>query len=565
MTVRKAAVCAMTFVTISLLMLPQVMADAVEGSAPGTMWSKDCGGNARGYSVQQAMDGGYIIAGATHLWEDMYLVKTDSSGNVQWHRTYGGSASECAYSVLQTSDGGYVLAGYTESYVTPGSARNVYIIKTDLNGELVWSKSYGGKNYAYALSMDYTSDGGFILTGIALPYKPLGGGSSEDVYLLKTDSNGNMEWDKIFEDDSGPEEAWSVQQTSDGGYVIGGWTHGVGMNDFYLIKTDSSGNMQWDKTYGGSGNDQAYSVQQANDGGYVITGHTDSFGGGTQAYLVKADSNGNMMWQKTYKGIETTYADSVQQTSDGGYVIAGATYELNKPGEIYLVRTNSNGNVLWGKTYGTGEASSFQPTSDGGYIILSGFVLLKTETDTIVSGTVTNGVLDAKSKSDTEVYVTGSGAVAVGKYSSTPATPTFTAVGKYLDVLIDSASGITELKIRFYYTDNDASLFDEASLKMYWWTGSEWVLCNPQTLHIDAVNDYSGYIEVTAQVTGTTPTLNELVGTPFGFGGSTRPIIQPVGGVVVPTNKLEIVTPYLALAGLVIAVSTVAVVKKRRD
>ncbi|MEM2865199.1 MAG: hypothetical protein QXR65_08065, partial [Candidatus Bathyarchaeia archaeon] len=186
----------------------------------------------------------------------------------------------------------------------------------------------------------------------------------------------------------------------------------------------------------------------------------------------------------------------------------------------------------------------------------------------VPAGTTTtvNALTDANTQVDVTT-TTGTPTVTVAQYPSNPGgAPTFTAVGLYYDVSIDTAAGVTSLTIRFYYKDADIAGFVESSLKAYWWTGSAWVLCNPQTLHMDAVNGYSGYIEVgPILATGTTPTLSQLVGTPFAFGGETPAppppkVMPPVGGEVYSSDKLAILAPYIALIGLA---SVVAVAVKR--
>ncbi|MCK4732495.1 MAG: hypothetical protein KAT65_08555, partial [Methanophagales archaeon] len=187
----------------------------------------------------------------------------------------------------------------------------------------VWNRTFGGTNDDYAHSVQQTSDGGYIIAGSTSSYDA----GYTDFWLVKTDSNGNRQWDKTF-GKMGCDEAFFVQQTSDGGYIIAGSTssYGAGSEDFWLVKTYPNGNEQWNKTFGGTDGDVAYCVQQTSDGGYIITGWTRSYGaGGSDFWLVKTDSNGNRQWDKTFGGIDYDCAHSVQQTSDGGYIIAGST------------------------------------------------------------------------------------------------------------------------------------------------------------------------------------------------------------------------------------------------
>ena len=376
----------------------------LSGTSPLPTWTKTYGGAFfdQAYGVQQTSDGGYIIAGITASssfseTNDVYLVKTDSSGNTLWSKTYGGTNSDYARAVQQTSDGGYIIAGDTFSF--GAGSGDVYLIKTDSSGNTLWSKTYGGTNEDSARGVQQTSDGGYIVVGTTMSL----GGSFYDVYLIKTDSSGNATWTKTF-GGAAYDFGYAVRQTSDGGYIIAGSTmsFGAGSYDVYLIKTDASGNTLWTKTYGGTGSDQAYAVQQTSDGGYIVAGLTWSSGAGScDVYLVKTDSSGNTLWTKTYGGTGIDQAYAVQQTSDGGYIVAGLTYSFGAGSyDVYLVKTDSSGNTLWLKTYGgTGSDQAFavQQTSDGGYIVAgitdsfgaggSDAYLIKTDSNGNVGGT----------------------------------------------------------------------------------------------------------------------------------------------------------------------------------
>ena len=325
-----------------------------------------------GNSIQQTSDGGYIIAGDTYFGlqkyynSDIYLIKIDANGNKLWDKTFGDSGFDNSYSVQQTTDGGYIIAGGTTSF-TNGDY-DVYLVKTDANGNELWNKTFGSSGEDMGRSVQQTTDSGYIITGFT------DGNCSDEVYLVKTDVNGNEIWNKTF-GGTGFDEGYSVQQTNDGGYIISGKTLYFDDYNVYLIKTDSNGNELWNKTFGGFQEDVGNSIQQTSDGGYIITGSTLSFGnGGIDVYLIKTDSNGNELWNKTFGGIQEDVGKSVQQTSDGGYIIAGGTKSSgNGDYDVYLVKTDANGNELWNKTFGgvwEDMGNSVQQTTDSGYIIV---------------------------------------------------------------------------------------------------------------------------------------------------------------------------------------------------
>jgi len=349
-----------------------VDADAI----PGEHWNQPFGGANWdfAYSVQQTSDGGYILAGTTLSYgagnADFWLVKTDANGDEEFNQPFGGANWDCAYSVQQTSDGGYILAGETSSF--GAGSDDFWLVKTDSNGNEEFNQPFGGSHYDVAYSVQQTSDGGYILAG----YTNSPEAGDNDFWLVKTDANGNEEWNKTFGGAS-TDMAYSVQQTSDGGYILAGRTFsfGAGNSDFWLVKTDPNGNQQWSQTFGGSRDDTARSVQQTSDGGYILAGATLSYGAGNYDFwLVKTDSNGNEEWNKTFGGSDLDAAYSAQQTSDGGYILAGWTESFGAgQRDFWLVKTDSNGNEEWTQTFGGANwdmANSVQQTLDGGYIVV---------------------------------------------------------------------------------------------------------------------------------------------------------------------------------------------------
>ncbi|OPY53331.1 MAG: hypothetical protein A4E49_01438 [Methanosaeta sp. PtaU1.Bin112] len=348
-------------------------------STGNELWNKTFGGERYddGYSIQQTSDDGYVIAGVTNSYgagrDDVWLVKTDSMGNELWNKTFGGESYDDGYSIQQTSDDGYVIAGVTNSYGAGGY--DVWLVKTDINGNELWNKTFGGVRDDRGSSVQQTSDGGFVITGFTASY----GAGSSDVWLVKTDSAGNKVWDRTFggvRNDRG----YSIQQTSDGGFVITGFTasYGAGYADVWLVKTDSAGNELWNNTFGGEDSDRGHLVLEMSDRSYIIAGYTYSQGSGlSDVWLVKTDSAGIELWDRILKHDDDNHGYSVQQTSDDGYIIAGDEKSRGGPFKrkeynFLLIKTDSAGNKLWERTFGgqyNDRGYSVRETSDGGYVI----------------------------------------------------------------------------------------------------------------------------------------------------------------------------------------------------
>jgi hypothetical protein len=329
-----------------------------------TFGGPDQDGSLSGNSVQQTGDGGYIIAGSTWSYgsgkEDAWLIKTDAKGNKLWDKTFGGPNDDAAHSARQTADGGYIIAVSTNSSGT--GSYDIRLIKTDAKGNKLWEKTFGGPNDDVANSVQQTSDHGYIIAGYTWPHAA----GKKDAWLIKTDAYGNKVWEKTFSD-SKDYVANSAQQTKDGGYIIAGDSY----PNSWLIKTNSYGNELWNTTLDRSHANYADCVRQTSDGGYVIGG--SYFGTYSKVWLIRTDANGNKLWDRTFGGLEGSVGTSVQQTSDVGFIVAGSTYSQGAGGfDAWLIKTDENGNKLWDRTFGglnDDEADCVQQTSDGGYII----------------------------------------------------------------------------------------------------------------------------------------------------------------------------------------------------
>jgi hypothetical protein len=324
----------------------------------------------RGQSVQQTDDGGYIITGYTYSYGagsfDVWLLKTDQYGNKIWDRTFGGKSADFGNSVQQTTDGGFIITG------SLSWNRYLYLIKTDRNGNLIWEKAFEGYAEAEGKSVQQTADGGYIITGYTNSFD----GDNSDLWLIKTDGDGNKIWDRMFGGASF-EYGTSVLQTSDGEYVVTGFTksYGAGNNDIWLIKTDSDGNEIWDKTFGGADEDRCYCFQQTNDDGFILAGITYS-SVSPDVWLIKTDASGNKLWDIIFGGNCADFGFSVQQTADGGYIIVGLTESFGEYFcDVWLIKTDSDGNKIWDRTFhglSMEYGESVQQTADGGFILTGG-------------------------------------------------------------------------------------------------------------------------------------------------------------------------------------------------
>ncbi|WP_435525801.1 T9SS type A sorting domain-containing protein [Chryseobacterium indoltheticum] len=305
-------------------------------------------------AIQQTSDGGYIVAGESnsingdvtgnHGNSDYWIVKLDSSGNIQWQKSLGGSNRDAANSIKQTSDGGYIVAG--ESNSTNGDVvgnhgnYDYWIVKLDSSGTMQWQKSLGGSLYDAANSIQQTSDGGYIVAGgsNSTDGDVTHNQGNQDFWIIKLNPSGVIQWEVSLTGNLA-DQAQSIQQTEDG-YIVAGGSNSqnsenpttFGISNYRVAKLDSNGIMQWQKHFGGSNNDYAYSTQQTPDGGYIVAGGAQSADGdvvgnhgNNDFWIIKLNSSGNLEWQKTLGGSAFEDAYSIKQTNDGGFIIAGIT------------------------------------------------------------------------------------------------------------------------------------------------------------------------------------------------------------------------------------------------
>ncbi len=324
-------------------------------------WNKTYGGAGTDYvnSIISTTDGGYLMVGQTNSWGsggyDLDVIKIDSFGNLQWNTTYGGVGNDKAYGAVRTTDGGYAIAGNTDSY--GAGLIDYWLIKLDSAGIMQWNKTYGGTNGDAAFSLVQTSDGGYAVAGGQLSF----GAGNHDFWRVKTDTFGTMQWNQTY-GGSAQDICRSLIRTPDGGYAMAGFTNssGNGGYDVWLVKTDGNGNMQWNKTYGGADNDYLYAYTgliATTEGGYALSAFTTSYGAGggkssalmmgansLDVWLIKTDSFGNMQWSKTYGGQGDDIPYSIIQTSDGAFAMAGYTNSFGAGSDdTFLVKTGVEG------------------------------------------------------------------------------------------------------------------------------------------------------------------------------------------------------------------------------
>ncbi|KPJ51983.1 hypothetical protein AMJ39_08875 [candidate division TA06 bacterium DG_24] len=336
------------------------------------------------YSGEETSDGGYVIAGLTYSygagWDDVYLIKTDNVGDTVWTRTYGGPDADRGYWGEQTSDGGYIVAGVAHSL--GAGLDDVYLIKTDSGGDTVWTRTYGGADWDGGRSVEETGYGGYIITGLTWSF----GAGAEDVYLIKTDSAGDTVWTRAY---GGPAGDWGywAEQTSDGGYIIAGltWSYGAGAEDVYLIKTDSAGDTVWTRTYGGPDGDWGYSVEETSDGGYIIAGLTWSYGAGAEdVYLIKTDAGGLVQVTEGHQETHRPRSWYLKQNHPNPFGAATTiTYALPDAQPVTLAIYDIRGARVRNLISGTVSAGLHQVVWDGrdgrGHTVASGIYFCSLE------------------------------------------------------------------------------------------------------------------------------------------------------------------------------------------
>ena len=415
-----------TFQTNLFLICSLLLSTNSFAQAPLLEWQNTIGGTGYEflYFAEQTPDGGYILGGYSISGisgdkteesigaEDYWIVKLDAAGAVVWENTVGGGNTDFLWDMDLTADGGYILGGRSISGGGVGDKSeskigndDYWVVKLNAAGVVEWENTIGGLGYDLLFSVSQTADGGYIIGGTS--DSNISGDKTEarvgntDIWVLKLNSSGSIVW----QNDIGGlmnENIYSIEETQDGGYIIGGYSDSgisgdkteanIGFTDYWVVKLDSAGGVVWDNTIGGSSGDQLYALQETEDGSYIVAGVSSSgisgdktvvSKGGSDYWILKLSQSGSIIWQKTYGGVgsDLLYSNSITQTTDGGYIVGGysisgnggdKTEANNGSWDSWILKLDGAGNIEWQNTIG-GPGSDYiftaQQTHDGGYIL----------------------------------------------------------------------------------------------------------------------------------------------------------------------------------------------------
>ena len=299
----------------------------------------------RANMVLESSESGYIIIGNTisplNESKDILVLKTNQSGHVEWFNRYGSNEDQEGHYILSLTNGGYIICGQSIDENT--GFNMLYLLKIDSDGSEVWEQTFGGNREDHGYSIIESNDGSFLITGMT----ENSGDMSGDAWLLKVDLDGNEIWQQTY-GGTGVDLSRSLVNTGDGYIMVGNTSsYGSGNNDVFVIKVNLEGTQEWSNTYGGGGTDIGRAIIKTNDGSFVIAGYTDSFGenSGFNVWLLKIDSLGNLLWDKTFGGDGNDRALSVNQSLDGGFVLTGFSNSIDNASDILIIKTDDKGNI----------------------------------------------------------------------------------------------------------------------------------------------------------------------------------------------------------------------------
>lgn len=326
---------------------------------PDILWSKTFGGknDDKLYWLELTKDKGLVMAGETNSSGmgdyDAWLIKTNSIGDTMWTRTYGGVGRDWAESVLELSDGGYIFAGGSKSLTKDST--DIYIVRTDKEGDTLWTRKYGDIGDQWAEEIRFTADGNFIIPGRTTS---IGRNNEYDCIVIKIDLNGKLLWQKTYGRNGSNEAAKSIQSLNSG-FVIAGYTWLKNKGDVWLIRTDENGDTLWTRTYGGDRFEMPSCIEKTRDSGFVMVGKTHSYGAKHgNILLMRTDFRGDTIWTRNFENNKYHVGTHVKQTIDDGFIIVGATVSVKGKINGWLVKTSAEGNIIWTKNFG-GNSNDF--------------------------------------------------------------------------------------------------------------------------------------------------------------------------------------------------------------
>ena len=363
-------------------------------------WIQNFGGSGddTARSVVPTTDGGFAVFGFTNSIDgdlqnkslevnDYWLLKFDENGELEWHRTYGGSGDDRGQQAIQTGDGGYAITGYAMSSDGDGSNNEGFhdnwILKLDALGNILWEKSFGFSGHDHSYDVIETIDGGFFFSGFLDVTSSNGEGSTDrgrttahgvgEFWGTRLDANGNLMWRKYF-GGTNNDRSFGVIHANDGGFILSGASESddfdiknpKGSYDYWVVKVNKNGDFEWERSFGGTGIDQSHDIVKTNDGAYAIIGNTFSAdtqvsknNGESDIWLVKFDDSGDLLWEKSYGGPAFDAAHSVSIANDGGFIISGNSKSfggdlISNFGEndLWIIKTDTEGNIKWQSTIG---------------------------------------------------------------------------------------------------------------------------------------------------------------------------------------------------------------------
>lgn len=374
--------------------------DGSSNSSFGVKWAETFGGtkNELANSVVNTQDGGYAVLGYAQSTDgdvtgnsiedyNYWVLKFNANDELEWNKTYGGSLDDRGSEIIQTQDGGFVIVGFSKSsdedVTTNAGSHDLWVVKLDATGSISWEKSLGYIGSDKAFTVTQTSDNGYFIAGVLDVTASGGAGNSKemmhsggDYWGVKLDISGNIQWTKYYGGNLS-EIPYDTIQTSDGGFIIVGSsdsidvdiTNNKGLDDFWVVKINATGGLVWEKSFGGSGIDEAYSIVASDDGNYMIVGGTRSddgdvsqHKGSADLWLIKIDGSGNLLWEKTYGGADFDVGRSIKKTNDGGYLLVGSSRSINGDvltnngqNDAWILKVSNNGSIKWQYSIGGSE------------------------------------------------------------------------------------------------------------------------------------------------------------------------------------------------------------------